>query len=118
MVKHRLNIARMVYRLEFGHEEPTGKINPNTGNEISGFKVETTRWAAKWSLTQYQQLKLAGSGIKNAMVFAIRHDPQITTDYLIQFESKKYIIDHILYDEGRTADAYDLITCHVEDKHG
>lgn len=108
----------MNYRLSFGHEGLTGKTNPNTGNKERGYIEEFTRWAAKWSLTQYMSLQLQGAGIKDAYCFAIRHDPAITSDYLVHLEGQTYIIDHIQYDEGRTADAYDLIYCHKEKKHG
>lgn len=109
----------MIYKLEFGHESATEKINPNTGKKIKGFQPEFWRWAGKWSLRQSEQLTLAGAGIKDAMVFVIRHDEKITSDYLLRLNGEVFSIDNISYDNGRTADAYDLITCHhLVTKHG
>lgn len=109
----------MIYRVEFGHERDSERINPNTGQNIQEFKPEFWAWAAKWSLTQRQQITLAGAGIKNAMVFAVRHDERITSDYILRLNNQLFSIDNVAYDEGRTADAYDLITCHhLVTKHG
>lgn len=104
----------MIYPLEFGHEVEGDKRNPNTGKKEKVFKPEILppRYAAKWSLSQADQLSLAGQGIKDEMVFAIRHDEKITSDYLIRLNGEIYSIDTIHYDEGRTPDAYDLIYCH------
>lgn len=119
MVRHRLNISRMIYRLEFGHEQATDKVNPNTGKPIKEFVPEFERWAGKWSLRQSDILTLKGAGITNAMVFVIRHDESITSDYILRLDNKTFSIDNVSYDEGRTVDAYDLITCHqLVNKHG
>lgn len=64
-----INVARMRFRLEFGINESTGKKNPNTGKPIKGFNPHFTKYAGLWSLTQNQQITLAGAGIKNAVVF-------------------------------------------------
>lgn len=111
MTKH-INYARMRFKLEFGKNEPTGKKNPNTGKAIKGFNPHFTKWAGLWTLTQNQQITLAGAGIKDAVVFFIRHNTQVTSDYLIRKGSKIYTIDSISYDDGLAPDGFDLITCH------
>lgn len=113
MAKH-LNYERMRFKLEFGKNEPTGKINPNTGKAVKGFNPHFTKWAGLWTLTQSQQISLAGAGIKNATAFFIRHNDQVTSDFLIRKAGKIYTIDSISYDDGLSPDGFDLITCHQD----
>ncbi|MCT3348943.1 head-tail adaptor protein [Lactobacillus hominis] len=110
----------MRYRLEFGkYDDTTGEINPNTGEKISSFLPLYTLWAGKWSISQAELLSLAGAGIKDAVVFFIRHNPNITSDFTIRFEDNDYKIDSIKYDDGLSANSFDLVTCHREvTKHG
>ncbi|WP_297820004.1 phage head closure protein [uncultured Lactobacillus sp.] len=113
MTKHTsINIARMRYRIEFGRYVETDKINPNTGESINSFSPLLTVWAGKWSLSQSQQLTLVGAGIKDAVVFFIRHNPNIESDMTMRLGDNEYTIDSINYDDGLTANAFDLITCH------
>ena len=109
-----VNPARMRFRIAFGKMESSGKINPNTGETQEGFVPHFTKWAGKWTITQTQALTLAGANIRNAMVFFVRHDDKITSDFLIQRGDKMYTIDSISYDDGLTPDGFDLITCHEE----
>lgn len=109
-----LNPTRMQFRLIFGKNEVTDKINPNTGKPIKGFNDHFKKWGGQYSLTQNQTITLAGAGIKNATVFFIRHDEQVTSDYLIKKGNDIYTIDSITYDDGLPVDGYDLITCHKE----
>lgn len=114
MAQRKINIARMVYQLEFGHNAATDKTNPNTGDSEMEFKPEFTRWAGKWSISQTMALSLAGANIRNAVVFFVRHDSKLTSDYLLRINGDVYTIDNISYDEGRTAKSFDLITCHKQ----
>lgn len=109
-----INPARMRYRLEFGKYEPSDNINPNTGESIDEFTPKFKRWAGQWTLTQTQQIALAGANIKDAIVFFIRHDKSVTSDYSIRKGDNIYTIDSITYDDGLSADGFDLITCHLE----
>lgn len=119
MVRHRLNIARMIYRLEFGHMVESDNVNPNTGEAVKEFKEDYHAWAGKWSLNQSALLSLAGNGIKDTVTFVVRHNDNLTSDYTLRLDKYLYHIDLIKYDEGRTPDAYDLITCHrLVNKHG
>lgn len=121
-VQHRINISRMRLRLQFGHYEDTDQVNPNTGMPVKAFKANKnlTRWAGRWSLTQYDTLKLSGANIKDAVAFFIRHDEAITSDYLMKLGDKLYTIDHIERDIDPTRTQYDTIYCHVymPRKHG
>lgn len=109
-----INPARMRFKLEFGKNETTGNINPNTGKPIKGFNPHFTKYAGLWSLTENQQITLAGAGIKDAVVFFVRHDKKVTDEYKIRKGDKIYKIDSIAYDDGLTTDGFDLITCHHE----
>ena len=114
MVKD-INPSRMRMRLEFGKYEPSGKINPNTGEQMDDeFSKKFTKWAGKWTLTQTQALSLAGANIHNAQVFFIRHCDDITSDYKVRWKGKTYTIDSISYDDGLDSNGFDLITCHQE----
>ncbi|MCZ3844163.1 phage head closure protein [Lactobacillus mulieris] len=114
-----IEIARMTFKLEFGSYTPSGETNPNTGENILEFAPQFKKWAGLWNLTQTEQLTLAGAGIKDAVVFFVRHDKNITSDLTIRRGEKLYTIDNINYDDGLTADSFDLITCHHEvTKHG
>lgn len=113
MVKN-LNVARMRYRLEFGIDEPTGKRNPNTGKSIKGFNPHFSRYAGLWTLSANQAITLAGAHIKEAVVFFVRHDLKITSNYKIRKGDEIFIIDNISYDDGLSTDGFDLITCHRE----
>lgn len=115
MTKHTsINIARMQYRLEFQKMAPTAKTNPNTGRPIKEYQTIYTKWAGKWSISQTMQLNLAGAGIKDAIIFFIRHDELITSDFMIKFQGNQFKIDNINYDDGITSNGFDLITCHRE----
>lgn len=109
-----LNPSRMRLRLEFGKNESSSKINPNTGKRIKGFNPHFTKWAGKWTLTQTQALTLAGSDIRDAIVFFVRHSDGLTSDFLIRWHDQIYKIDNIAYDDGLDANGFDLITCHRE----
>lgn len=115
-----INPSRMRIRLEFGKYEPSSKINPNTGKRTkSEYRNIFTKWAGKWTISQTQQISLAGAGITNAVVFFIRHSDLVTSDLIIRWKGNKYIIDSIAYDDGIGPDGFDLITCHQEVvKHG
>lgn len=121
-VKHRINISRMRLRLQFGHYENTDQLNPNTGENVKAFKADPslTRWAGRWSITQYDTLKLSGSDINNVEAFFIRHDETITSDYLIKSGTKLYSIDHIERDIDPIRTQFDVIYCHSygDRKHG
>lgn len=107
-----INPARMRFKLEFGKNEPTGKKNPNTGKAVKGFNPHFTKYAGLWTLNQTQQITLAGAGIKDAVVFFIRHSNKVNDEYLIRRGQNIYTIDSISYDDGLTPDGFDLITCH------
>lgn len=121
-VKHRVNVSRMRHRLQFGHYEETDQVNPNTGMPVKAFKADKdlTRWAGDWSITDYATAKLSGLDIKNEVAFFIRHDNNITSDYLMKLGNKLYSIDHIERDIDPTRTQFDTIYCHsYEDrKHG
>ncbi|VTZ91461.1 phage head closure protein [Limosilactobacillus mucosae] len=112
-----INPSRMRFRIEFGKEKATDQFNPNTGKPIKGFVPEFERWAGQWSLTQTQQITLAGAGITKAVVFFIRHDSNITDEYEIRKDGDIFTIHSIAYDDGLTADGFDLITCQKVVKH-
>lgn len=120
MVQHRINISRMRYRLEFGHEGKTGKVNTNTGDQVKEFIPEFTRWAGPYSIYGYDALKKSGSDVKDVNAYFIRHDSDITSDYLVRLNGKIYQIDHIQYDEDTTRSQYDVLYCHRwgNKKHG
>lgn len=107
-----INVSRMRFRLEFGKDEPTGKTNPNTGQQIKGFVPKFKKWAGVWTLTQSDAINLAGADIRDAIVFFIRHSDKVTSDYLIRKGDVIYKIDSIAYDDGLSTDGFDLITCH------
>lgn len=109
----------MRYRLEVGVYEPAGEINPNTGESINSFVPKFTVWAGTWSINQEQQIALDGAGIKNALMFFVRHNPNITDKNTLRLGDNEFTIDNINYDDGLTANSYDIITCHerIED-HG
>lgn len=110
----------MRYRLEFGHEGKTGKVNPNTGMEEKGFVTEFTRWAGPWSIYEYNALKNSGSDLKYTNAYFIRHDDHITSDFLLRLNGSVFQIDHIQYDEDVTHSQFDVIFCHhwTPKKHG
>lgn len=109
-----INPSRMRMRLEFGKYEPSDKINPNTGEPIEAFNPYFTKWAGKWTLTQSQTIALAGTDIRNAVVFFIRHNDDITSEYTIRWKGNFYKIDGITYDDGLDSNGFDLITTHRE----
>lgn len=111
MTQHQVNVARMFYRLEFGHEKPNGKINPNTGDGEMSFVPEFTRWGGKWSISQSMAIALNGANIKDAVVFFIKSGDNVTPDYLVRVNGAIYSIVNISYDESMSAKAFDLITC-------
>lgn len=115
-----LNPSRMRFQLTFCKDgQPTGEINPNTGEPENGLKPLFTRWGGKWTLSQQQALTLAGANIRDAMVFFIRHTDKVTSDLVIEWNDQEYIIDSISYDDGIGPNGFDLITCHREvTKHG
>lgn len=120
MVRRHLDLASMIYRLEFGHMTDSGKINPNTGKPIrSEFKPEFVVWASKSTLTQTELVSLAGANIKDAVKFLIRHNDSVNSEYTLRLNNKLYSIDLINYGNNLVADAYDRITCHrIVMKHG
>lgn len=113
MVK-AINPARLQFTLEFGKYEPTGQRNPNTGKVITEFNPHFQRWAGQFSLTETQAVTLAGTGIKDAIVFFVRHDASITSEYHVRKQEQIYKIDNVAYDDGLPPDGFDLITCHRE----
>lgn len=120
MARKHLDLASMIYRLEFGHMTDSGKINRNSGKPIKDqFKPEFVCWASKSTLTQTELISLAGADIKDAVKFLIRHNDSVTSDYTLRLNNKLYSIDTISYGNQRIADAYDRITCHrLVMKHG
>lgn len=116
MVKN-LNPARIQIMLEFGKEVQNGKRNPNTGKAMKSYTTKFTKWAGQYTLTQSQAITLAGQSIRDAIVFFIRHDLKVTSDYLIKWGDQIYKIDSIAYDDGLPPDGFDLITCHMEVSH-
>lgn len=112
----------MRLRMQFGHYENTDKTNPNTGMPIKEFKADPklTRWAGRWSFTQYDALKLSGSDIKDSVAFFICHDESITSDYIMKWGSHFFTIDHIERDVDPTRRQFDVIYCHAygDRKHG
>lgn len=114
-----INTSRMRFRLEFGKDKPTGKINPNTGQKMRDFVPKFKKWAGIWTLSQSDTINLAGANIRDAVVFFVRHNSNITSDYLIRKGDKIYKITSIAYDDGLTTDGFDLITCQrSEVNHG
>lgn len=107
-----INTSRMRFHLEFGKNEPAGEINPNTGKKMNKFVPKFNKWAGTWTLSQTDAINLAGSNIRDAVVFFVRHNAEITSDYLIRKGSTIYKIDSIAYDDGLSTDGFDLITCH------
>lgn len=114
-----LNPSRMRLKLEFGKDVANGKRNPNTGKSMKGYATQFTRRAGEYTLTESQAVSLAGQGIKDAMVFFVRHEPKmrITSDYKVRFDGQLYTIDNVRYDDGLSTNGFDLITCHKEVKH-
>ena len=114
-----INPSRMTFRISFGHDADTGKVNPNTGTPIQQFSADFSCWAGQWSLNVQQQLTIAGAGITNAVVFFIRHNPAVNETLQVQRGSDMYKIDSIAADDGLQNEGFDLITCHrVVTKHG
>lgn len=109
-----INPSRMRIRLEFGKDEPSDKINPNTGESIDEFNPHFTKWAGKWTLSQNQALTLAGANMRDAVVFFVRHTDEITSDLKVRWKGKIFTIDSISYDDGLGSNGFDLITCHQE----
>ena len=89
-------------------------FNPNE------FIPEFTRWAGPYSIYGYDALKKSGSDVKDVNAYFIRHDSDITSDYLLRLNGKIYQIDHIQYDEDTTRSQYDVLYCHRwgNKKHG
>ncbi|KWT52404.1 hypothetical protein ABB39_01030 [Levilactobacillus brevis] len=115
----KINPSRMTFRIDFGHDADTGEVNPNTGTPIQQFSPDFSCWAGQWSLNVQQQLTIAGVGITNAVVFFIRHNPDVNETLQIQRGTDLYKIDSIASDDGLPPDGFDLITCHrVVTKHG
>ncbi|MBJ7525554.1 head-tail adaptor protein [Lactobacillus sp. CRM56-2] len=85
-----INPARMNFRLEFGTQAATGKVNPNTGNPITDFVPQFSLYAGEWSLSFQQRLALNGD----------------------TSQQNVYQIDDVAYDDGLPPDGFDLITCH------
>lgn len=114
----KINPSRMTFRIDFGHDADTGEVNPNTGTPIQQFSPDFSCWAGQWSLNVQQQLTIAGVGITNAVVFFIRHNPDVNETLQIQRGTDLYKIDSIASDDGLPPDGFDLITCHrVVTKH-
>ncbi|WP_317760049.1 phage head closure protein [Liquorilactobacillus mali] len=112
MVKN-LNPARMTFKIEVGSEQSTDKKNPNTGNSIKTFVTSFSVWAGKWTLSMNQTLTLAGSGIKDASVFFIRHNDALNGQTQLRLnDAEVYQIDSVSFDDGLPPDGFDLITCH------
>lgn len=114
-----VNVARMTFRISFGHWEDGDKVNPNTGEAIKVFSADFTHWAGQWSLTVTQQITMAGAGITDAIVFFIRHDDRVKRAMLIERGNHLYQIDSVAADDGSQLNGYDLVTCReVVAKHG
>ncbi|MFT8392394.1 MAG: phage head closure protein [Liquorilactobacillus ghanensis] len=108
-----INVSRMTFQLEFGSQQPTDETNPNTDEPITEFKADFSAWAGRWSLTTEQTLTLAGAGIKDAAVFFVRHNENLSESMQLRYnKTDVYQIDGIAFDDGLPPDGFDLITCH------
>lgn len=111
MVKN-VNPSRLSFRIEFGQYENTEQQNPNTGEPIKDFKPSFSVYAGIWSMDTDQSLSLAGKGIKDAVIFVVRHNAALNTEMLVRKGEVIYQIDTIASDDGLPPDGYDLVTCH------
>ena len=115
---HNVKPARMKLRLQFGKYQAGTKRNPNTGMYVSEFTPQLTVWGAEWNISQSRQLSLAGSGITDAVEFAIRHNPKVTTELNLKCKDTVYDIHSIAYDDTGSPKDFDILTCRKVDKHG
>ncbi len=115
---HNVKPSRMQLRLQFGKYTSGTKRNPNTGKYIEEFKPDLTVWGAEWTISQSRQLSLAGNGITDAVEFAIRHNPKVTTDQKLKCKDTVYDIYNISYDNTGSPKDFDILTCRKVDKHG
>lgn len=108
-----INPARMNFRLEFGTQAATGKVNPNTGNPITDFFPQFSLYAGEWSLSFQQRLALNGDTSQHNAVYFVRHNLKIATGMQLRRNHQDvYQIDDVAYDDGLPPDGFDLITCH------
>lgn len=115
---HNVKPSRMKYRLQFGQYQKGTKRNPNTDVYVSEFKPSLTVWGAEWNISQSRALTLAGLGITDAVEFAIRHNPKVTTEMKLKCKDTVYNIHSIAYDDTGSPKDFDIITCRKVDKHG
>lgn len=115
---HNVKPARMKLRLQFGKYQAGTKRNPNTGMYVSEFTPQLTVWGAEWNISQSRQLSLAGNGITDAVEFAIRHNPKVTTELKLKCKDTVYDIHSIAYDDTGSPRDFDILTCRKVDKHG
>lgn len=115
---HNVKPARMKLRLQFGKYQAGTKRNPNTGIYVSEFTPQLTVWGAEWNISQSRQLSLAGNGITDAVEFAIRHNPKVTTELKLKCKDTVYDIHSIAYDDTGSPRDFDILTCRKVDKHG
>lgn len=111
MVKN-VNPSRLSFRIEFGQYEDTDQTNPNTGEAIKEFKASFSVYAGAWSLNTEQSLSLAGKGIRDGVIFVVRHNSEINSEMLVRKGDQVYTIDTVASDDGLPPDGYDLVTCH------
>lgn len=117
-MSHNIKPSRMKLRLQFGTYQNGTKRNPNTGQYISEFVPQLTVWGASWNISQSRALSLAGNGITDAVEFAIRHNPTITTQHKLKLNDTVYDIYSIAYDDTGSPKDFDILTCRKVDKHG
>lgn len=115
---HNVKPARMKLRLQFGKYQAGTKRNPNTGMYVSEFTPQLTVWGAEWNISQSRQLSLAGNGITDAVEFAIRHNPKVTTELKLKCKDTVYDIHSIAYDDTGSPRDFDILTCRKVNKHG
>lgn len=111
-------ISRLHNIVEFGKEGPTGEINPNTGEEETGFVPKTKVHCGTYTLSTSATISLAGAALNNTIALVVRHTNELTD--LKKYPEARYKGE--LYGvTGWSIDdqlnAYDVVTLKKTDKH-
>lgn len=115
MRSNKYQISRLIHEIEFGKEESTGKLNPNTGKPMKGFVAKTTAHYGTITTSVSQTISTAGSTLANTKVIAIRHNPLLYQYQEAMIDGSVYLVSSISKDEQ--LNAYDLYTLTAKTTH-